>query len=64
MRTMKPTTTQPALHAPPGRYLKERLIQSALFACAFLAVVVTAVTIWLFLNGSWVFFAKVPLWES
>lgn len=60
---MKPTATQPALHAPPGRYLKERIVQGVLFACAFFAVVVTAVTIWLFLSGSWIFFAKVSLWE-
>ncbi len=60
---MKPTARQPALHAPPGRYLKERLVQGVLFACAFLAVVVTAVTIWLFLSGSGVFFAKVSPWE-
>lgn len=60
---MKPTAHQPALHAPPGRYLKERVVQGVLFACAFLAVVVTALTIWLFLSGSGIFFAKVSLWE-
>ncbi len=61
---MKPTTTtQPFLHAPPGRYLKERLIQGMLFACAFLAVVVTAVTIGIFISGSGIFFAKVTLEE-
>ena len=61
---MKPTrTTPPALHAPPGRYLKERSIQGVLFACAFLAVVVTAVTIWIFISGSGIFFTKVSLGE-
>jgi phosphate transport system permease protein len=61
---MKPTiATRPALHAPQGRYLKERLIQGVLFSCAFLAVVVTAVTIWIFISGSGIFFAKVPLGE-
>ncbi|MCL6642072.1 MAG: phosphate ABC transporter permease subunit PstC [Candidatus Bipolaricaulota bacterium] len=61
---MKPArTTQPALHAPPGRYLKERFIQGVLFACAFLAVVVTAVTIWIFVSGSGIFFTQVSLGE-
>jgi phosphate transport system permease protein len=61
---MKPAiATRPALHAPQGRYLKERLIQGVLFSCAFLAVVVTAVTIWIFISGSGIFFAKVPLGE-
>lgn len=60
---MKPTTSRPALRAPQGRYLKERLIQGVFFVCAFLAVVVTAITIWIFLAGSGIFFAKVSLWE-
>ena len=60
---MKPTASQPALHAPPGRYLKERVIQALLFGCASVAVIVTAVTIWLFLSGSGIFFGKVSVGE-
>lgn len=60
---MRSSATRPSLQAPPGRYLKERLIQGIFFLCASLAIIVTVVTIWIFLSGSGIFFTKVSMWE-
>lgn len=60
---MKPKRLQTDLRAPPGRYFKERLIQGVLFTCGFLAVVITVITIWIFISGSGIFFKAVSLRE-
>jgi phosphate transport system permease protein len=49
------------LYAPPGRYAKENTVRFILFLCAFLAVLMTALTTGLFVVGSAPFFEKVPL---
>jgi phosphate transport system permease protein len=52
-----------ALQAPRGRYLKEYSVRSIFFLCAFLAVVTTALIIWIFASEALVFFQKVSPWE-
>ncbi len=52
-----------ALRAPRGRYLKEALIRGLFLACGLVAVLITVVTVWMFIQGSLPFFREVSLGE-
>lgn len=52
-----------ALRAPRGRRLKEALVRGLFLACGLVAIAVTVVTAWMFVQGSLPFFREVSLRE-
>lgn len=53
----------PALQSPRGRRLKEALIRGLFLACGLVAVLITVVTVAMFIQGSLPFFRRVSLGE-
>jgi phosphate transport system permease protein len=63
MSTLVVLPRTPCLAAPPGRRMFETAVRWSLFACGLGAVLVAALTAWMFFAGSVPFFAKVGLGE-